>query len=336
MRTLQSRGRAVAVALIAAATLLSLRSILAASPSNTDAGRSVEGEPGFESDRWLYAAPTQRDSIGRIVAPVKINGQGPFRFVVDTGATHCAVSESLASRLRLPRSTEKTILLSGVTGSASVASVQVDRLETGELRHDGRQMAVIDAMLSGADGVLGAEALEGNRIVVDFIRNRIEISASGSRYVRRGLVSVPVTFGLNRLLLADAYIGAIKVKAIIDTGAERTLGNKVLRDKLRIHDSYFYAPTMTGVQGVTAQIQNGEFVTTPSIRLGSLQLAHVGVTFGDMHVFEIWGLLQEPALLIGMDVLGVLDTLVIDYGNEQVQLRPRGTMVTTGSRLIRR
>ncbi|MGH8223690.1 MAG: peptidase A2A, partial [Woeseiaceae bacterium] len=33
-----------------------------------------------------FVAPTRRDKIGRIWAPVLINGQGPFRLVLDTGA----------------------------------------------------------------------------------------------------------------------------------------------------------------------------------------------------------------------------------------------------------
>jgi hypothetical protein len=45
------------------------------------------------------------------------------------------------------------------------------------------------------------------------------------------------------------------------------------------------------------------------------------VTFGDFYIFGLWGLAGEPALLIGMDVWGVLDTLVIDYRRRDLQLR---------------
>lgn len=287
-------------------------------------------------ERALFASPTTRDSIGRIVAPVMINGAGPFRFVVDTGATHSVMSEHLAQQLNLLKSTTRTVLLRGVTGSAVVGTVEVARFETGDLVSEGRHMPVIDAMLSGADGVLGAEGLETKRIIVDFMRNSIQITESRGSYMRAGYSTVPIEFGFNRLLLAEAYIGNVRVKAIIDTGAERTLGNRALRDALGVHDSYFYRPTETGVQGVTAQIQNGDYATAPRIQLGNVKLTHVGVTFGDMHVFEVWGLTEEPALLVGMDVLGVLDSMVIDYARKQVQLRPRDAMPQTGSRLIRR
>ena len=48
------------------------------------------------------------------------------------------------------------------------------------------------------------------------------------------------------------------------------------------------------------------------------------VTFGNLHVFRVWGLEHEPALLIGMDLLGTVERLVIDYRRREVQLKPRG------------
>ncbi|MFL6618280.1 MAG: hypothetical protein ACJ8MH_06740, partial [Povalibacter sp.] len=39
----------------------------------------------LEQPDHLFAAPTRADRIGRIMAPVTINGRGPFRLIVDTG-----------------------------------------------------------------------------------------------------------------------------------------------------------------------------------------------------------------------------------------------------------
>ena len=49
-----------------------------------------------EKDDLLFASPTTRDHIGRVVVPVTLNGQGPFRFIVDTGANHSTISPQLA------------------------------------------------------------------------------------------------------------------------------------------------------------------------------------------------------------------------------------------------
>jgi hypothetical protein len=49
-----------------------------------------------------FVAPTLRDKIGRIWAPVWINGKGPFRLVLDTGANHSGVTLEVAELLGLP------------------------------------------------------------------------------------------------------------------------------------------------------------------------------------------------------------------------------------------
>ncbi|MEA3176106.1 MAG: gag-polyprotein putative aspartyl protease, partial [Gammaproteobacteria bacterium] len=49
-----------------------------------------------------YVSPTRRDEIGRIWAPVVINGRGPFRLVLDTGASHSAITALVALALGIP------------------------------------------------------------------------------------------------------------------------------------------------------------------------------------------------------------------------------------------
>ena len=277
------------------------------------------------AEEAIYASPTRRDRIGRILAPVMINGQGPFRFVVDTGATHSVMAAHLVRHLGLVATEGSGVLLSGVTGSIVVATVQVDQLQAGELIMRDRAMAVINARLSDEDGVLGVEGLQQKKIVVDFGRNQIQILESHEARTPGEYVRIPVQLDFKGLMLVNARIGRLRVKAIIDTGAERTLGNSALQRALKIGDNTHNAPPTTGVQGVTAEIQPAYLLTAPTIKLGDMYIAQVDVSFGDIHVFKVWNMESEPALLIGMDVLGVLDTIIIDYGRKQLLLKARST-----------
>jgi len=63
-----------------------------------------------------YVAPTLRDRIGRIWAPVTINGKGPFRLVLDTGANRSVVTQATAQKLGADLTNAKTVQLHGVTG----------------------------------------------------------------------------------------------------------------------------------------------------------------------------------------------------------------------------
>jgi len=254
-----------------------------------------------------------------------INGQGPFRFVVDTGASHSVMAAHLVQQLGLVATEGSGVRLSGVTGSIMAATVQVERLQAGDLIMRDRAMAVINARLSDEDGVLGVEGLEHKKIIVDFGRNQIQILESHATRMPSEYVRVPVRLDFKGLMLVDARIGRLRVKAIIDTGAERTLGNSALQRALNIGDNTHQAPPTTGVQGVTAEIQPAYLLNVPLIKLGDMYIARVDVSFGDIHVFKVWNMETEPALLVGMDALGVLDTIVIDYGRKQLLLKARST-----------
>jgi hypothetical protein len=49
-------------------------------------------------------------------------------------------------------------------------------------------------------------------------------------------------------------------------------------------------------------------------------MVDAGVTFADLYIFRQWKFVSEPAILIGMDALGVLDTLVIDYHQHDLEV----------------
>src|SRR5690606_4122328 len=77
-------------------------------------------------EEHLYAAPTRPDRIGRIAAPVMINGQGPFRLILDTGASRSVITTRVANTLGLLLTPESRLMLHGVTGSLAVPAVRLD------------------------------------------------------------------------------------------------------------------------------------------------------------------------------------------------------------------
>jgi predicted aspartyl protease len=306
---------------ICAACLFGLDAALAQSTQESVAS-PLSLSPDRHDDRLVI--PTTHDGIGRIVAHVMVNGEGPFRFVVDTGATHSAVSKPLVQKLNLAnaKAGAASVLLSGVTGSAQVAIVRIESLTVGALSLGPLDAPVIDAVLADADGVLGADAMVDSRLTIDFKNNRIVIERSSFQAPPRYFYSIPFRFGFGRLLLADATIGNVRVKAIIDTGAERTLGNLPLRNSLRIGRETARGLYSTDVEGVTADLQPGDVAEAPMLSMGNVKVGQIDITFGDLHVFKVWGFQRSPALLIGMDVLGVLDTLIIDYRRKELQVMP--------------
>jgi predicted aspartyl protease len=268
----------------------------------------------------LFASPTRLDRIGRIVAPVMINGQGPFRLVVDTGASHTTISPELASRLALPPTPRAALMLNGVTGAEEVPAVAIARLQAGDLVLENLEAPVVWAtIMAGADGILGVAGLRKERIFVDFRKDRIAISRSYGN--RADMLRIPANRVTGGLLMVVARIGGVRVNAIIDTGAERTLGNPALLSALRAR-KWLKAPAqVTSVFGTTTEVSVGEVQPIPQITLGDATIKQVDVVFGDFHIFKVWDLQNKPAVLIGMDVLGSVGQLIIDYRLREVYVR---------------
>lgn len=273
-----------------------------------------------------YVAPTRRDRIGRIWAPVMLNGQGPFRLVLDTGANRSAIIQRVATALGDGARTDSKVRLRGVTGTSIVPVVRIDSMEIGDMLLAPVKLPIVLDVFGGADGILGTEGLRDKRIVIDFKRDSITVKRSKRERPGPGFKTLPITFNRNQLMVVDVLVGRVRAKAIIDTGAPDSLGNIALLDALK--RSTVDAPE-TEIVGVTLDVEQGSRVKMPTIRLQNISVRNAAMTFSDVHIFKHWRMTQEPAILLGMDVLGVLDQIIIDYRTRELHIRTSGNSAAT-------
>ena len=266
-----------------------------------------------------YVAPTLRDRIGRVWAPVYINGKGPYKLVLDTGANRTAVIPSLAKKIGVP-SDQNVLKVLGATGSAIVPAIKVDSIEVGDLFLGDRQVAIVPDVFGGAQGVLGADGLSDKRVHIDFKNDQISILRSTGPMRGHGYTRIPVKLRYGHLLMFDVKIAGVRTRAMLDTGAQTTIGNRSLHEALARRKRKGVENTIIGV---TLDVQKGETVLAPAVELGDLTLRGMHVTFGDMYIFDAWKMTDTPALLIGMDIIGLLDVLIIDYKRRELHLRAR-------------
>ncbi|MEJ0037290.1 MAG: aspartyl protease family protein [Gammaproteobacteria bacterium] len=256
--------------------------------------------------------------------PVTINGQGPFRFVLDTGANRTVLTPKLAAYLGLSSSATERVTMSGVTGSASVPTVAVDQVKVGEVQMRHVQLPVAASLSEDTSGTLGVDALPDSRVLLDFATGRIQIRKAHRESLADGFSRIAGQCRFMRLLIIRASVGRIPVRAVVDTGSQFTLGNLALRTKLGFPQQLDPAKT-TDVIGETLERQLGERRPVPVVRVGTLQSPSPTFIFGDFYVFKLWGLEAEPSIVIGMDMLSSLDQLVIDYQRCEIQVRPSGS-----------
>ena len=102
--------------------------------------------------------------------PVRVNGVGPFPFLLDTGSSHTVVSESLSQQLGAT-AVAKTVVSSPI-GEDLRAVVRLDRVELGPLTAFAVMSSVVpDQALGQAGqqrGLLGQDVLALTRYTLTF------------------------------------------------------------------------------------------------------------------------------------------------------------------------
>jgi predicted aspartyl protease len=279
----------------------------------------------WAQDGPLEEAATEIDTTkGRwehMVAPVTINNQGPFNFLMDTGANISCVSNSLANRLMLTQGPDAPVHT--VVGVKNRPSFVIDHLVVGsrkrrEVRAPGLPIGGV-----GVDGVLGVDWLKGQRLVLDFEKKKIEITQTRAEHSGMGRVVVPARKRLGQLTIVDADLNGRNISAMIDSGSQVTMCNtplrRIIEESERSKKGPVIEPRKVRLETVAGERFTAEMLFLPFLRLGGLHLGNVSVFYADMHVFDIWGLKDRPALVLGMDILTEFKSVALDFGRSQVR-----------------
>jgi len=275
------------------------------------------------SEEAQYAVATRADRIGRIVVPVSINGQGVFHLMLDTGATHSVLTLAAATRLGMNVTDAPVSMVQGVVGRVAAPVVVVDRLQAGSFKLQHMPMAVMDGVVvAQLDGILGVGRLNKMVLTADFVNDRVTVRKSTGH--RADTFDTVIKFDVmsNHLIVVDAMAGSVAVRAVIDTGGSRTLGNLALLDEMTSQRDG-RAGSQLGITDVTENSKNGNALFLPNIQLGDIDIANATIVCSDFDVFHSWQLEKRPALLIGMDVLGQLSEVSIDYLRKELRLKRR-------------
>lgn len=278
---------------------------------------SVAPAPDAEDHEGPTKVGAGRDNATRLVAPVSINGKGPFRFMVDTGANRSCINKDLADVLGLEPG--PPVSLHTVVAVRARPSVKVERLELGSRSQRNVNIPVLPMPGADTDGVLGVDWLKNRRLVLDFQGKSLEIAAPKAETSGLNRVVVPARRRSGQLTMIDADVGGRSISAMIDSGSELSIGNAALRKLM--------PPSAIDRQGVqhiqmtslVGEKFSGDLLYVPFMRLGGLNLGNVPVVFADTHVFNLWDLQNKPAIILGMDLLTQFTAVALDFGRSTVR-----------------
>lgn len=270
------------------------------------ASTTLESAPQPASE--TTSQPFGQNSTSRLTLDVKINGKGPYAFLVDTGSDRSSISRELAATLALPPG--PTVVVQGSAGPNSTPTALIDQLTLGDrtIEHVLAPAFAVDDL--GADGMIGVDALGDRHLVFDFQQMRLTTSESRREAVddRTFLVRGRNLYG--RLILSHSEVRGVPVLILVDTGSQISVGNLAL---MRLLLSQARDATDTAkVLSVTGQEMAVQIANIETLEIGGVTVRNMPIGFGQLNTFKHFGLVRQPALLLGMDVLSKFRKVSID------------------------
>lgn len=294
--------------------LVAAMAATAAATATVEPGAPVEPENAEE-------LALERERFERVTVPVTIRGEGPFRFMVDTGAQATVVSFVLADRLGLTE--RRPAILVGMASRVRVETTEVPDFQLGSRRYHIRTAPLVDAAnIGGADGILGLDSLQNQRVLIDFRKNQIFVADAEELGGNSGYeIIVRARPRLGQLIIADARVNGIDTAVIVDTGAQGSVGNLALFERLR-RSRDLGETEMTDINGeqLAGVVREGR-----TLEFGDIQLRNFPIVFADSPPFHALGLGDQPALILGMRELRLFRRVAIDFDTRRVLFDlPRG------------
>ena len=262
------------------------------------------------------------EADNRLTTMVFLNGAGPYHFLVDTGAERTLISSDIATRLALPRG--RDVMVEGIVRGQQAHLVSIERLEMGGLVCPHLEVPVLPRAMMTVDGYLGLDVLDERRVIFDFRAGTLTVTQPQgffSSLWTHGNEAVVRTLGSSgRLRAANCLVNGVRAAAFLDTGAEVSVSNPALYAALRRHSADRQVlHGQVGLYGVTGGRVTGLDTNVDEIRLDRLSLTYTELVVAGLEVFDLWGLSEEPALLLGMDCLRRFSRVSIDYGRKELR-----------------
>jgi predicted aspartyl protease len=262
-----------------------------------------------------------QDRAQRMTVPVNIGGSGPYNFVVDTGAERTVIASELARRLGLGAGA--TSIVHSMTEVSRVETVVIPELEVGGNSVRGINAPALARANIGAEGMLGVDSLQSQRVSFDFNRREMTITQSRKREEKwpKDVIVITARNRFGHLVLVDAEVDGQRVWVIVDTGSQVTVANNALRRRLA-RKGRLGRVTPVEMISVTGGRLTIDQTTVKQIHIGGVDINDMPIAFADVHPFRKLRLLDRPAILLGMDALQLFQRVSVDFANRKVKVLP--------------
>lgn len=254
------------------------------------------------------------DAYERLTVAITIEGKGPFDFLIDTGAQATVLSRELADQLQLTDRLPATLV--GLISRMPTETVAVDGLMLGRHNFNVPNAPLVDAehLGIGIDGILGLDGLQQRRVLIDFIRRKIEVADADELGGNRGYeIVVKAHRRLGQLIITDAMVDGVRTVVLVDTGAQGSVINQALVDRLRSRSRE--TTRLTDVNGT--QIE-GPIHVLRTFSVDKMTINGIAAFVADSPALKALGLDDKPAMILGMRELKLFRRVAIDFETRRI------------------
>lgn len=302
--------------------LVRLAAVIAVGAMAALGAAAEETAPEDQSEARIATTMTDTD---RMLASVRIGASGPYPFIIDTAAERSVIAQQLARELNLAPSGAGRLL--SMTNTRAISMVDAPDVSFGMGAPRDLRVFALNGDHIGAAGVLGIDALRGQRVVLDFEASEMRVGPAPRALPSTGPNDIVVRgrarFG--QLVLIDSSAEGVAVDVIVDSGLQTSIGNQALRRLLVTRQNNFEPLLFTSITGeeVTA-----DYTLVDNLRIGGVAIRRLPVAFADTHFFRRMDMTRRPALLLGMDALEMFRRVTVDFRNRRAHfLLPEDTPV---------
>ena len=254
------------------------------------------------------------DRENRLTIPVTIEGQGPFRFIIDTGSQKTVLADRVSTRLGLRSGPIVTVV--GVAGTLDVATAEIDTLGIGTLSVSALQVPLFESHNIGADGIVGTDSLQDQRVLMDFVANTIAVGDGSSLGGNRGYeIVVRAHRRSGQLIMTNADIDGVRTSVIVDTGSGTSVGNRALQNSLARRGGI---TGQVSLLSVTGQRVTADLGVARKLGIRDIFITNLIIAFTDTPAFTELDLDNKPALFLGMRELRLFRRVAVDFGKRRV------------------
>jgi Aspartyl protease len=127
----------------------------------------------------IVTAKIRLDDLSMVIVPVRIDGSGPYDFMLDTGSCKTMVDQKLAGELHLSRVGETTVV--GVLASARMSVVHLNSISVAGAVVSGGDVYSSDHLTTTGKvrGVLGEDFLKNFDVLIDYRHEVIRLESPG-------------------------------------------------------------------------------------------------------------------------------------------------------------